>query len=56
MARTQLRCEKMLHVWFEVTHYYKPVARIKLVKSENPIVCVTVNCEVCRSAIALNCM
>jgi hypothetical protein len=31
----------------------KAVARIRLVKTENPSVCVTLNCKVCRSAIAL---
>jgi hypothetical protein len=31
----------------------KSVARIRLVKTENPNVCGTVNCRVCRSAIPL---
>jgi hypothetical protein len=31
----------------------KSVARIRLVKIKDPSVCVTMNCEVCRSAIAL---
>jgi hypothetical protein len=32
---------------------YKSAARIRLVKTENPIVCVTENFKACRSAIAL---
>jgi hypothetical protein len=35
---------------------YKSVARIRLVKAEYPSVCVTVNCDVCKSAIALYCL
>jgi hypothetical protein len=31
----------------------KSVARIRLVKTENPSQCVTEKCKVCRSAIAL---
>jgi hypothetical protein len=32
---------------------YKSVARIRLLKIENPIACVTVKCKVCRSEIVL---
>jgi hypothetical protein len=32
---------------------YKTVARIRIVKTENPSTCVTVNCKVYRIAIAL---
>jgi hypothetical protein len=35
---------------------YKSVARIRLLKTENPSEYLTVNCKVCRSAIALFCL
>jgi hypothetical protein len=35
---------------------YKSVARIRQVKTENTNACAKVNCEVCRSAIALYCL
>jgi hypothetical protein len=34
----------------------RSVDRIRLGKNENPSVCITVNCKVCRSAIALYCL
>jgi hypothetical protein len=41
-------------MWFEVTvRLMKSVARIRLAKTEKPSACVTVNCKVCISAIAL---
>jgi hypothetical protein len=39
-----------------VTVRINSVTRIRLVKSENPSACVTVNCKLCKSAIALYCL
>jgi hypothetical protein len=42
------------HSDFEVlVSALRSVARIRLVKMENPSECATVNCKVCRTAIAL---
>jgi hypothetical protein len=35
-----------------ITTVMKSVVRIRLMKTEIPSVCVTVNCKACRSAIA----
>jgi hypothetical protein len=42
----------MCHLKFQCD-CYKSVARIRLLKTENPSVCATVNCKVCRIARAL---
>jgi hypothetical protein len=54
MAWNELDCTKKTSyvIWSE-SETYKSVARIRLVKTENLSVCATVNCKVCRSAIAL---
>jgi hypothetical protein len=48
MARMELDC--VIRSYSETE---KSVARIRLVKTENRRACVTVNCKVCISAIAL---
>jgi hypothetical protein len=56
--------KKGISLWKEDSIYdlkrqwycYKSVARIRLVKTEKPIACVTVNREMCKSAITLYCL
>jgi hypothetical protein len=57
MARKELDCDKNLMCDLKLKlDFYKPVTRIRLMKIENPSACVTVNCKVCRIAIALYCL
>jgi hypothetical protein len=49
MARKELECAKKKLQ----RDCYKSVTRIRLVKAEKPGACATVNCNVCRIAIAL---
>jgi hypothetical protein len=56
MARNELDCKEdyvcdLKWQW----DCYKSVVRIRLVKTENPSACTTVNCKVCTSVIALYC-
>jgi hypothetical protein len=57
MARKELDCAKTTSCVLQWEWYfYKSVARIWLVKTENLVcvcVCVTANCKVCKSSIAL---
>jgi hypothetical protein len=50
MARNELDTAKLQ--W----DGYISVARLRLLKIENPSACVMVNCKVCKSAIALYCL
>jgi hypothetical protein len=53
MARKEIDGDKKTS--YEIRSYSETVivARIRLVKTENSSACVTVNCNVCKSAIAL---
>jgi hypothetical protein len=55
MARKESGCEKKTScvIRSDSGAVMEPVAKIRLVKTENPSACVKVNWEVCRSAIAL---
>jgi hypothetical protein len=50
MRRKELVCEEKTSYDSET---YKSVARIRLMKTENPSECTTVNRNVCRIAIAV---
>jgi hypothetical protein len=57
VARKELVCNmKSSCVTLNYGETDKSVVRIRLVTTENPNACVTVNCKVCRSAIVLYCL
>jgi virulence-associated protein VapD len=56
MARKELVCAKKTSCVLQLDWYnncVKSVAMIRLVETDNPSACVTANCKVCRSMIAL---
>jgi hypothetical protein len=53
MARKELGGDKKTSCVELQWDCYKSVARIRLVKTENPTACVTLNCKMWRSAIEL---
>jgi hypothetical protein len=56
-ARKESGCDKKTSCMLQWQwDCYKSVARIRLVKTENPSACATVNCEACTSVIALYCL
>jgi hypothetical protein len=57
MARNELECKDDFMCDLKLQRdSYKPVTRIRLVKTKKPSACVTVNCKVCKSAIVMYCL